>query len=385
MKIGLVAFRYHAGVLQMYLQLCAEAGIEVSLFTSEQILRDLRLFFGSGGPPASRVTLNTGMMTREFLRLIGEESAHLDALVFVELQFYSSSEWVCFRDTPFRCPVCAGVHDIVMEPGLEPLPRWRFAARALAKLHGEAFKRVSRFIVHSPGMEARFAAMVAPRPVRWLPVYFRDPSFRRPPPAADGPLHVCVTGGYSFARRDYEMVLDAAARVLARGCRIRFAMIGHPSGPGHAAVVTRFERFEKRFPRVLSWSREYIEEGEFRSAMEASDIVLAPLTRPPPEWERWLPGGSERRVYALDRHITAATYDAVRFQLPVLYPAFYMTPSDRHAGALTFKDEAELADLLADLAADRKRLADLTADAARYAETFTPEKFAPALKSLLSA
>ena len=41
MKIGLVAFRYHAGVLQMYLELCAAAGVEVVLFTGAHILRDI--------------------------------------------------------------------------------------------------------------------------------------------------------------------------------------------------------------------------------------------------------------------------------------------------------------------------------------------------------
>lgn len=385
MKIGLVAFRYHAGVLQMYLELCAAAGVEVVLFTSERLLRDAGQHFDGQKVPAARVVLNSGMTDSEFLRSIARESDGLDALIFVELQFDASEDWNSFKALDFRCPVHAGVHDIVLEPGLEPLPIWRFCDRSLAKLRAAAFARVSRFVVHAPAMRDRFAKEVAPRAVRWLPVYFRDRLFRRQARSAEGPLRVAVTGVYSLARRDYPMVLDVVAQLLERGIGIRVSMVGHPAGPGHAAVVARFERFEKRFPDALIWSREYIEEGSFRSALEASDLVLAPLMRPPPDWERWLPGGSERRVYSLDRHITAATYDAVRFQLPVLYPSFYLGAADRHPGALTFKDGAELADLLAGLAADRKRLADLTADAARYAETFTPEKFAPALKSLLSA
>jgi len=384
MKIGLVAFRYHAGVLQMYLELCAAAGVEVVLFTGAHILRDIGQFFGQDAVPVAQSILNTGMRDSEFLRLIAAESADLDALLFVELQFDTQADWRCFNEAPFQCPVYAGVHDIVLEPGLEPLPCWRLPARLAARLRKAAFARVERFIVHQPQMQARFSKRMAPRATCFLPAYFRDRAFRRAPRVEGDLLRIAIPGVYSFARRDYGSVLRAAARVLERGFRLQLTMVGYPHGPGHAEVVEQFQAFGQQHSDALSWSRAYMEEGTFRAALEASDLVLAPLVPPPPRWEGWLPGGSERRVYALDRHITAATYDAARFQLPILYPAFYMPPGERHPGALTYDAEEDLANQLAALAENREALAALTADAIRHAGNFLPERFVAAFNAFLA-
>jgi hypothetical protein len=378
MNIGLVAFRYHSGVLQMYLELCVAAGVRVTLFTSEVILRDLSQYFGEGSVPAARVLLNSGTSDGRFIRRIAAESGGLEALLFVELQYATPSDWRCFRDAGFRCPVAAGVHDLVTEPGLEPLPCWRISARARARLRREAFARIDRFVVHSPRMQARLAQQVAPRKVCFLPVYFRDRSFRRTPRRDDDILRVCIPGVYEYARRDYATALDAAARALDRGCRLHLSMVGHRTHRESALVVAAFRDFRARHEGALTWTPGYSEEAVFRRTLESADILLAALA-PPPSGD-----GPKGRVYALDRHITAATYDAVRFQLPILYPSFYLPAAEQHPGSRVYTSAENLADLLVALASTPARVASLTNEAIRHSESFTPERFAPAFLEFLA-
>lgn len=386
MKLGLVAHRYHAGVLQMYVELCAAAGFDVVLYTSETIHRQLAQFAGGGPVRAARVVLDTGLSAPEFRRLVARESGAVDALVFVELQFIGPAEWRGFAALDFRCPVYAGVHDIVREPGLKPLPPWRVAARAYAKLRAEVFRgKIAGFIVHSKEIRARWAALVAPRPVCFVPVYFRDARFRREGARREGALRVGITGAYLERLRQYGRALAAFERALERGAEATLALPGWAHWREKHAFMSRFGAFAARHPGTLSWSSEKrpTDESEFRAALEGLDVLVAPVVRAPGPLAYWVPGGPRRRAYAPDAHVTAATYDAIRFQLPILYPAHYMARSAAHPGALVFETWGELADRLVELARDRGLLEKLTRDMIGYAANFTPERFVQPFRDLL--
>ncbi len=384
MKIGLVAHRYHAGVLQMYVELCAAAGLDVVLYTSEPIHRQLRQFAGDQPVRASRVVLDTGMGQADYLRLVAGESGQLDALLFVELQFDTPAVWRDFPGMAFRCPVYAGVHDIVMEPGLEPLPPWRVRARAEARLRAEAFRtKIDGFLVHSEQMKAWFERQAAPRKVCFVPVYFRDRRFRRVPRPAGGPLRCCITGAYSETLKEYHRAVEAFGRAADRGAEATLTLAGRPLWAERAEFIAFLGYFDARRPARLRWWTEYMDESLFSSVLEETDVLLAPVVRRPPPPAYWLPGGPSRRIYHPGTRITAGTYDAIRFQLPIIYPAHYMPDAAKHPGSLTYRSWDELADLLVDLAADRARLAALTDDMIRYAAGFTPERFVAPFRDLL--
>ncbi|OQW96403.1 MAG: hypothetical protein BWK77_04890, partial [Verrucomicrobia bacterium A1] len=257
MHIGLVAYRFHGGVLQMYVRLCAAAGIEVTVFTSDQIRRDIGQHFAPDPAPVRRFVICPQGSRTDFLGEIAAASAGLDALLFVELQFDTPSAWRSFLSQTFRCPIHAGVHDIV----LEPIPWWRMAARRYGALRGRAFASIAGFVVHAPRMRDRFAAVVAPRCVVCLPVYFRDARFRRSPDVVAGPLTLCVPGSYAAVRRDYDLVLGVSERLLQRGVAHRVVFAGSLPWGGDRSFFDRWRSHNRTHGDILSWSGEYMEEA----------------------------------------------------------------------------------------------------------------------------
>ncbi|MFH0953631.1 MAG: hypothetical protein V1873_04810 [Verrucomicrobiota bacterium] len=383
MKIGLVAFQYHSGVLQMYLALCAAARHDVVLFTSEPVWRDVRQYYGDQAVPAGRIVLNTGVDDEAFIHRIAEESGDLDVILFVEMQSQKRLVWSGFLGEDFRCPVYCGVHDTVREMSLGWEPCWPFGDRGLARLRREAFSRIWGYVVHSPEIRGDLAPRVAPKKVCYLPAYFIDPLFRRNGARRTGPLNVCIIGLYTRARRDYALAFRALQRVLEMGGEAKLTLAGSPAWHDGQQIIRCAESLNAKHPGAVTWSGRYLHENEFRAALEHADVVLAPVIPPPSRFRLRLGRAPEKKRYALDTHITASTYDAIRFQMPVIYPSVYLGRHAPHPGAMVYREPADLVQLLYRLSRDRDLLAKHTEDMMQYAPSFAPQHFTSALGELL--
>lgn len=385
MTLGLVAWKYHAPVLKMYLELLREGGYEVVLYTNRKLLREMEDFFHPDPVPATVVPLPEGEIDTGLIRSIASDSQRLDALLYVELHAWRPSAWEALLRESFHCPLYTGIHDLAREWGDGFAHPPRFGPPVTARLRRQVFARFAGFVAHSPWIQRRLETLAPGKRVCYLPVSFRDRRFRRTGARREGPLAVCVPGGIAGSRRDYLSALRAVRAARRAGAAVELKLVGPPLSGATATIFTEARAVNEADPGSVAWTEEYQDEPAFRARLQEADVILAPLIQPPSLLAQWLRRDTRTKHYVVDTHITAATYDAIRFQMPIVYPSFYMKPPYLHPGAAVYASVRDLSGLLGRLEKDREELAALTRDMARYAERFTPQAFLPFFRKLLEA
>jgi len=385
MKIGLAALQYHACVLQMYLQLLDAAGVEVVLFTTKELFREIRAFFGERDVPACDIRLLSRNDPFGALSMVAAASSELDRIVFTEFQFSTVEQWRHFLSLRFACPLWCGIHHAVDEPGRAWVPPWRPGLSSQVRLRQAAYARCSGYVVHSEPMRANLQPWAGNKPVCFLPVSFRDPDFRRNIPSECGTLTMTITGAVAAIRRDYELVLDAVESIRRRGANVQLVLAGSANSEYARAVIGRAGAINRQLGPCITWFEHYVGEELFRHTLETTQLLVTPLVKPPPLFLKWFKRYGLKKEYALGRNVTAATYDAVRFQLPIIYPAFYANGSPPHPGSLIYWSKRDLIRIMYRLYTEVSALADVTRDMAGYAARFVPESFVPQIRSALEA
>lgn len=113
--------------------------------------------------------------------------------------------------------------------------------------------------------------------------------------------------------------------------------------------------------------------------------MISTLTKPSSFWVKVFKKGGNNCEYNIRTKQTGATFDSIRFKLPVAYPFFFVMPEDVHDGCVVFKGYHKLTDLMISISLDSGFLQELTKKAISYSNGFRKEYFEKhILKTLLS-
>lgn len=387
MKIGLIEHKYHATSLAMFLQVLDQNGIEVSLFTSLLLFKEIELFFGKNKIPIKDVFLKKQASDIIFMNYIKHHSTHLEKLIFLELQFQSDEEWGFFLNNDWRCPIWYVIHHVINETGNRFVWPWRINKFRTNLNYRKSLQKAERIIVHGLKMKEDLENILNNKRISFLPFCFSNTLFERKiPDALPDKVRICVAGNITDQRRDYFSLLDAFKKASDSAAKLSLILAGRPIGKYGEKVVEACQAFnEKRETNKIVWFDGYVPEDLYITELKRSDFLIAPLSEPSSLLVKMFKKGGYNREYNIRTKQTGATFDSIRFKLPVAYPSFFLKSEDVHDGCVVFNDYHELTDLMISISLDSGFLQELTKKAISYSKGFEKEHFQKQiLKTLLS-
>ncbi|MCK4815725.1 glycosyltransferase, partial [bacterium] len=311
-RIGLGEYKYHATSLAMFLQVMDQECIEVTLFTSPALFKEMELFFGKKRVPVKEVFLKKKESDIDFLKFIKRLSTRLDKLIFLELQFKCDEEWDCYLDNNWGCPIWYVIHDTIKETGSQFIFPWRVNKYRENKYYKDSLNIAERVIVHGSQMKAEVENMLISKPISFLPFSFADTLLKREiPDELPGKVRFCVTGNITDQRRDYFSLLGAFNKALDSTDKLELILAGRPVGKYGEKVVEACQTLnKKRKNNKIAWFDEYVPEDLYMAILKEADFLIAPLTKPSSFWVKMFKKGGYNCEYNIRTKQTGATFDS---------------------------------------------------------------------------
>jgi hypothetical protein len=329
MKLALLEFDYHAEVLRNACLALADAPISVHVFTTEHIWRTV----GLDQHAFANITVDC-CAPRDvipFLQGALHQINACDAILFNT----AAARFSALRRLDFQRPVLVRVHNSQAFFGsLKDYQRprsafllWKDFSHLVRKLIWERDHYQMKAFVGGvdgyvfPTERMRSHAIEAyrldPKRCFYVPMVSLQPVPPEPTiPAANHPIELSVIGRIDPRNRDYDQLMQAAARVpslaQAHGRRVVLNLLGAANTRFGRNVVRRVSSFQSDFFRVNAFAG-FVPQDVFSRTVGRSHGLILPI--------RHQTRYTIYPEYYGDTKISGAIHDLVTFQKPALVDA----------------------------------------------------------------
>lgn len=336
-KVGLMCHIYHEEVLILLYEMCRDAGKIITLFLSEQVYSNTFGYWeGRQGKFLLQVIPGSGLhfysevfqLAHDIDELIGTEVP--GCLGFSRENFEGKLSWV--------------LHELVFDFGLEWIPPWRRGKVERKKRHAEYVKYGDGYYVLSTEMR-EFSVKFTRKdvyviPITALPTNRSDKS--------DKTFTVVISGRVTECK-DYELAINIILAIRQQGLGIRLILLGRLGADQYALRIKKvIEEANQKYPELVTYYENYIEDAAFGKIISRCDCLLAPLNRNNSFLNRCF---SKKNLidYHISNHITGSYEESIRYQKPILYPVWFYNPCPVPEGTMLYSNNGELREILVNL------------------------------------
>jgi glycosyltransferase involved in cell wall biosynthesis len=346
-RVAFVELDYHAEVLARAVEMFAQPGVEVSVFTRGSIAARAKALAGSSG-------------TRWFLPGRREPAASfllrhvedLRAQDLIVVNTMASNLWL-FAALPVGVPTYLRVHNVnatfAPRRSLHAPPTARLAWKGLSHCVRRELLRqdwLARRLVLRRLTGALFptsSMLDAARTLGSVPPHLKcavlplaaysSPSRPPEPLPVDHPVF-CAPGAIDESRRDYAPVLEALEILAREGAEMTLCLLGRPVGAYGRGVVHRARRLQRGGTRVVTFD-DFIDGDEFDRWIRTASALVAPTVRE----ARF---AIYRETYGRTK-MSGTEADAVHAGKPCIFPAWYQPDRALEPASNYYRNGHELA------------------------------------------